>query len=169
MTPRDPRRSKGMVTRMVTQWIRRANPRGGHAPGTAHQCLAPTGFEPVFQPRSRFRRISKVVASSSTAESPTRLKHAVERRQRLRVTASFVSPAAYGCICLIETSLRRRPQGWNPGRKRAQDWKSLLFNRRLSLSLTGLATNGRNRPNARCRKKLRTGAVASDMFGVMSY
>src|SRR5438093_7788059 len=35
MTPRDPRRSKGMVTRMVTRWIRRANPRGGHAPGTA--------------------------------------------------------------------------------------------------------------------------------------
>jgi len=38
------RRSEGMVTRMVTQWIRRVNPRGGRAPGTAHQYLAPTGY-----------------------------------------------------------------------------------------------------------------------------
>ena len=38
--------------------------------------VAPTGFEPVFQPRSRFRQVRKPVAAQLYLERPTRLKPA---------------------------------------------------------------------------------------------
>ena len=38
--------------------------------------VAPAGFEPVFQPRSRFRQYSRVIRSREPRHSRTRLKHA---------------------------------------------------------------------------------------------
>jgi site-specific recombinase XerD len=41
--------------------------------------VAPTGFEPVFQPRPRFRHISQPLRPYHSPKHPTRLKHAVRQ------------------------------------------------------------------------------------------
>src|SRR5437899_7992439 len=46
---------------------------------SCHQCWWPqTGFEPVFESRSRFRQVSYVVTDQQHPATSTRLKHAAE-------------------------------------------------------------------------------------------
>src|SRR2546428_6944969 len=42
------------------------------------ELVAPTGFEPVFESRSRFRQVSYVVTEQQHPATSTRLKHAAE-------------------------------------------------------------------------------------------
>src|SRR2546428_4449045 len=42
------------------------------------ELVAPTGFEPVFESRSRFRQVSYVVTDQPHPATSTRLKHAAE-------------------------------------------------------------------------------------------
>jgi hypothetical protein len=51
----------------------------GEAFQTSLAGVAPTGFEPVFESRPRFRQISSVVVDQQHPERPTRLKHAGEK------------------------------------------------------------------------------------------
>src|SRR6266436_9191836 len=45
---------------------------------SASSMVAPTGFEPVFESRSRFRQVSYVVTDQQHPATSTRLKHAAE-------------------------------------------------------------------------------------------
>src|SRR5438132_3954003 len=45
---------------------------------SASSMVAPTGFEPVFESRSRFRQVSYVVTEQQHPATSTRLKHAAE-------------------------------------------------------------------------------------------
>src|SRR2546428_11819812 len=45
---------------------------------SASSVVAPTGFEPVFESRSRFRQVSYVVTDQQHPATSTRLKHAAE-------------------------------------------------------------------------------------------
>jgi type VI protein secretion system component VasK len=56
--------------------------QGSYAPilpgeGGATVVVAPTGFEPVFQSRPRFRYVTQLVGQHSPLKSTTRLKHAI--------------------------------------------------------------------------------------------
>jgi len=48
--------------------------------------VAPTGFEPVFESRSRFRQVSYVVTDQQHPATSTRLKHAAESSLKHRVS-----------------------------------------------------------------------------------
>src|SRR6266705_3359538 len=45
---------------------------------SASSVVAPTGFEPVFESRSRFRQVSYAVTDQQHPATSTRLKHAAE-------------------------------------------------------------------------------------------
>jgi len=94
--------------------------RGGSRPGSSTrsqiEMVAPTGFEPVFQSRSRFRQMSSVVADQQCPESPTRLEHAVEK---------FLETSAASCRGPVQPATASRgdrhdPSCWSGSASRSQ-------------------------------------------------
>ena len=53
---------------------------------SASSVVAPTGFEPVFESRSRFRQVSYAVTDQQHPATSTRLKHAAESSLKHRVS-----------------------------------------------------------------------------------